>query len=415
MRIYCLELKRILKTRTTIVLLAAALLLSAWMAYLPITFEEFDYVNAEGEEIKLKGRKALEYGKKLEKEYTGTVTTDKIEKALRTYQETIKKYGDIYSDDFPQYVSVEQMLPTYSLTKRIGENYADSKSGMAAELTSLDPEEMQSFYKQCKIHLKDLMNMEQSKHPNAKKQAMKIFENVDMPYSYYSGYGSNSIDYLTLYLYVLVFITALIAAPVFSSEYQTGADDILRCTRHGRTRLAVVKTLSVLTICIVSFGICLTVHTVIANTLFGWECRKTSMQILYSVVSLWNLNLGQMQNLMIAAGFLTMIATICFVLLLSANSKTTVSALAMTFLALLLPVILYQMAGDINIANWLRILIPANGTGLGNSFTYALTDFGFLHLGNFSIWIPYAMLIAAALEIPLLAGFTIYMYNRKKA
>ena len=79
MRIYCLELKRILKTRTTIVLLAAALLLSAWMAYLPITFEEFDYVNAEGKEIKLKGRRALEYGKELEKEYTGAVTTDKIE------------------------------------------------------------------------------------------------------------------------------------------------------------------------------------------------------------------------------------------------------------------------------------------------------------------------------------------------
>lgn len=414
MRLYCLELKRILKTRTTIILLGIALLLSAWMAYLPITFEEFDYVNAEGKEIKRKGRQALEYSKELEKEYTGTVTPDKIEKALKTYQETIKKYGDIYSDDFPRYVLIEQMLPIYSFTKRIGENYADSKSGMAAELVSLDPEKMQDFYKQCKIHLKDLMNIEQSKHPNAKKQAVGIFEHVDMPYSYYPGYGSNSIDYLTLYLYILVFITALIAAPVFSSEYQTGADDILRCARYGRTRLAVAKTLSILTICMVTFGICLTLHTVIANTLFGWECRKTSMQILYSVVSLWNLNIGQMQNLIIGAGFLTMIATICFILLVSANSKTTVSALAMAFSALLLPIILYQMAGDSNIANWVRILIPTNGTGMGNSFTYALTEFDFLHMGSFSIWIPYAMLIAAAIEIPFLAGSAIYTYSRKK-
>ena len=40
MRLFRLELKRILKSRRTLILLAIALLLSVAMAYLPISFEQ---------------------------------------------------------------------------------------------------------------------------------------------------------------------------------------------------------------------------------------------------------------------------------------------------------------------------------------------------------------------------------------
>ena len=49
MRLFRLELKRVIKTRTTWILLAAALLISVLMAWLPVTFETRNVVEDGGE------------------------------------------------------------------------------------------------------------------------------------------------------------------------------------------------------------------------------------------------------------------------------------------------------------------------------------------------------------------------------
>ena len=53
MRVYQAELKRILKTRSVQILLAAAVLLSAVLAYFPCTFAEYVYEDEAGQEVTL--------------------------------------------------------------------------------------------------------------------------------------------------------------------------------------------------------------------------------------------------------------------------------------------------------------------------------------------------------------------------
>ena len=48
MRLFGLEIKRILKSRRTLILLSAAMLLSVLMAYLPISFEGINRPNEDG-------------------------------------------------------------------------------------------------------------------------------------------------------------------------------------------------------------------------------------------------------------------------------------------------------------------------------------------------------------------------------
>lgn len=48
MRLFCLEVKRVLKSRRTFILLAVALVMSAAMAYLPIAFESINRPNPDG-------------------------------------------------------------------------------------------------------------------------------------------------------------------------------------------------------------------------------------------------------------------------------------------------------------------------------------------------------------------------------
>lgn len=59
MRLFRLELKRILKSRRTLILLAIALLLSVAMAYLPISFEGINRPNEDGTVTELDGLAAI--------------------------------------------------------------------------------------------------------------------------------------------------------------------------------------------------------------------------------------------------------------------------------------------------------------------------------------------------------------------
>ena len=61
MRFLGLEMKRILTTKRTWILLTAALVFSRMLAYIPVTFEEVSYTDEQGQEISLKGREAVTY------------------------------------------------------------------------------------------------------------------------------------------------------------------------------------------------------------------------------------------------------------------------------------------------------------------------------------------------------------------
>lgn len=63
MRLLKHELKRILKTRCTFILLIVSILFSALMAYLPMTYEYMSYVDENGNKVELRGMDAIQYKK----------------------------------------------------------------------------------------------------------------------------------------------------------------------------------------------------------------------------------------------------------------------------------------------------------------------------------------------------------------
>ena len=71
----------------------------------------------------------------------------------------------------------------------------------------------------------------------------------------------------------------------------------------------------------------------------------------------------------------------------------------------LLPIFTYSTG-----ANWLTFFLPSAGIGMQNSLLYQLTGFNFLHIGQVSIWSPYAIMAAAAIEIPVFLFLAIRTY-----
>lgn len=410
-RLYRQEMKRILRTKSTLLFLAAALALSVFMAWVPVTYERYTY-EENGEKITIEGREALALIKKMEAPSAGEVTPEKLAEGLSYYHKNLELYGDFYNEDFPLNLKLQEIYPWRPLLTKLHEVMADPVSGLAPEYTEISADNALTFYDRCQSHIADLMRLEQKDNPEAQQTAIRMYDKVERPFYYYPGYGSNMAEYESMYLFLLMFLCVMITAPLFCCEYQTGADDILRSTRHGRKRLALVKIFSALSIGVSVFIPCMILFQLISNSLFGWECRQTSMQILFSAVSLLDLNVKELQNLIMFGGFITLIASICFALFISAACRNTTSATGLTIAAALLPTLFYMLIGGTP-GSYLRILLPSGGLGGSNALLYALTDFEFLRVGPLSVWTPWLLLIVPMLEIPLFLWLTVRAYCRR--
>lgn len=110
MRLMKLELKRVLKTRLTLLLLAFSLVLSLAMAYIPTTFSYVTYRDANGDTGKLLGLDAVRYLKTLQSDATGEVTPQKVRQAVEAYQACLTKYGVENTYDLPDGVYEAEIL-----------------------------------------------------------------------------------------------------------------------------------------------------------------------------------------------------------------------------------------------------------------------------------------------------------------
>ena len=411
MRIFILEMRKILRTRITWILLLVALLFSALMAYLPVTFEGVSCRGDSGERIELSGLAAVRYMKEEGAEISGEVTTEKITQAVQEYQSALKEYGVTDSFELPEDVYYDRLMIYQPFVHGVREVFSDEKTGMAPGFLDLSLDEVGTFYEKAPVRLANLMRMEGSSQKDIDK-AQVMYEKVKKPFQYYEGVSGNSMDYQVLYIFLLTVFCAVIVSPVFSMDYQTGADDILRCTKYGRLRLAVIKILAALLITGVTFLLCGVVWILMTNTLFGWESTKTSMQMIFSVSSLPALTVGELEWVNLLGSFLLFLSLMSLILFLSSRIRNAAVALAAAMFFCILPILSYVGAPKI-IGNWLQCLLPGGSIGLNNSLMYAMTELDFMHLGGLSVWNVHLMFIVAAIWIPVLLIGTVWSYCRR--
>lgn len=411
MRILQLELKRLLKTKATWILLALALVLSILLAYLPVTYCYSNYTDEAGNEVNLTGRASILHEKERQADAAGTVTPERVREAVKAYQACLAAYGVTESYDLPEGVYEREILPIAPLLHGVKEAFADPDTGMAPTIMEIDPARLDDYYSVCEARLASLMAMEQPDSPAAQRRAAGMYRRVDKPYTVYPGMSSNVMDYQNIMGFLVLLFCVVIAAPVFSAGYQSGADSILRCTRYGRVRLGAAKVFAALLISGISFLICAAAYILTANSLFGWECTGTSIQMIYSIVTLAGLNIGELQILFAAAGLLSVLASVSFTLYLSSKCKSAVASLAAALVFCIAPAVI-SIAAPGALSAWLCSILPASGTSIQASILYAVTGFQFLNPGGLAIWMPYAMTGACIMEIPLFALLAVRSYCR---
>ena len=409
MRILRLELKRMLKSKLTWILLVLSLLFSALLAYLPTTYCYSNYTDEAGNEISLTGLASIAYEKERQADASGIVTPERVREAVEIYQACLTSYGVAESYDLPEGVYEREILPIAPLLHGVKEAFADPDTGMAPTIMEIDPAQIDDYYSVCEARIVSLMAMEQPDSQAAQHKAVEMYRQIEKPFEVYPGMSSAVMDYQNIMGFLVLLFCVVIAAPVFSADYQSGADDILRCTRYGRINLGVAKLLAALLISGLAFIVCAVTFIVVTNSLFGWECIKTSIQMMYSIVTLAEMDIGQLQVLFAVAGLLSVLASVSFTLFLSSKCKSTVSSLAASLVFCIAPVVICMTVPGA-LSTWLCSILPASGTSIQASILYAITDFQFLNVGGLSIWTPYAMIGACVIEIPLFSFLTIRSY-----
>ena len=407
MKLFRLELKRVLKTRLNRILLGLALALSILMAYLPTTFCYSSYADGDGNEATLTGRASIAYEKARQADASGIATPERVRQAVEAYQVCLAFYGVTESYDLPEHVYEREILPIAPLLHGVKEAFADPDTGMAPTIMEIDPARLDDYYSVCEARIASLMAMEQPDSPAAQRKAVEMYQKVEKPFETYPGISSTVLDYQNIMGFLVLLFCVVIAAPVFSADYQSGADDILRCTRHGRARLGAAKLLSALSVSAAAFGICAAVHLLAVNSLFGWESTKTSIQMVYSILTLADMDIGELQCLFAAAGLLSVLASVSFTLFLSSKCRSAAASLAAGLAFCIAPVVLTMTVPG---ALWLRSILPASGTSIQASILYAITDFQFLSVGGLAVWTPYAMIAACVIEIPLFGFLAVRAY-----
>ena len=135
------------------------------------------------------------------------------------------------------------------------------------------------------------MENEQKDYPTAWQQASKKYAELEKPFQLYYGISRDAFDYVELYIFILSILSIAIAAPVFAGEYQTGSDNILRCTKYGRAKLAITKIFASGSIFAVAYVFGIMLHLLISDLAFGTDCLKSSFQMLFLLlicqISIW--------------------------------------------------------------------------------------------------------------------------------
>lgn len=406
MRLYYLEMKRLIRTKSVWILMIAMVVLAAVMAYVPVTFIRA-YKTDAGNVQDVTGVQAVKISKETRKDMEGEVTEEKIRQAIRVLNEMYQEYGSSFMEEVPADVYAEKIYPIMPVLNVIEQVLVpDGKNLYNMEAFDVKEEDAATIYEKYREEIQGL-----SQNPELVKEMQKISGSVKTPFTYESGMTLETVDYYTIYLFLVMFAFIVIASPVYAAEYQTGADDVIRCTKNGRVRIAVTKILVTFTLAVATFVASSLTFVAVLYILYGGSGFGTSIQMGY-VFYLPALTIGSMLKLQIAGGVLFTLATVSFVLFLSSKCKNVQTALISAFGIAILPMIL-NMAGNNNVLNIMRCILPTGGFGLINGLQSELMARNFALVAGHYIWLPYILLVAAAVAVPVFVGLTIVSYCRR--
>lgn len=397
------EFLKILRKKSTLIVMAASLLVTAFLFGLPVL--QFQTYNQDGV---IKGLEGIAYEKEQAADYSVPLTNEYVTETIREVQRLFENPDNVGYDGYERFLIEgaywDGIAPREELLNMIAKNYVNpNESAGYNTLPDLDISEGTDFYGARQEKIEKLLNASSralSEEQKAYWQNMNSKVDEPFSYGYYDGWEI-IISSFELLMFALLAV-CIVIAPVFSGEYQAGTDAVILSARYGKTKLTTAKIIA----SYLFGGLAFTLHVVVAFGLplaaFGFDGWDLPLQVANTTIP-YPFTFLQAALVNLGVVYLVLFAMIGLTLLLSAKMKSPYLVLIVLVPVLFIPLFL-SPNGTTGAYNLTLFLLPYRSTipEVGKYISYQL---GSLVLDAFTVRaILYALLTAVMLPLARL-GF----------
>ena len=351
------EFLKILRKKSTLIVMAVSLLLTAFLFGLPIL--QYQTYNADGV---IKGLDGIAYTKEQYSQISVPLTDEYITETIREVQGLFENPDNVGFDGTDQFLIGDaywnDIAPREELLKTIASTYAaPGVTAWYSSLPEVDIANGANFYQAREEKIATLLNdSSRGLSDEQKEYWQNMNSQVETPfqYGYYEGWLTINTCFELLMFAILA--VCIVLAPVFSGEYQAGTDAVILSGKYGKTKLTTAKIIASYLFGLLAF----TIHILVAFGLplaaFGVDGWNLPMQIAGTTIPYpFTLLQGILVNLGVI--YFVLFAMIGLTLLLSSKMRSPYLVLIVLVPVLFIPMFL-SANGTTGAYNLILFLLP---------------------------------------------------------
>ena len=355
------EFLKILRKKSTLIVMAVSLILTGFLFGLPII--QYQTYNQAGV---IKGTEGIAYEKEQYADLSVPLSEEYIAETIREVQELFVNPDNIGYDGNEQFLIGDAywngVAPREKLLNLIANAYSKPNEILGYNnLPDLDIKDAAFFYQTMEGKIQTLLNNPSRKLSDEQKEYWdSMAGKVDTPlqYGYYEGWEV-IISSFELLMFALLAV-CIVVAPVFSGEYQAGTDAVILSAKYGKTKLTTAKIAASLLFGTAAFILHIVVACGLPLAAFGADGWNLPLQIANTTIP-YPLTFLQAVLINIGIIYLVLLAMVGLTLLLSAQLKSPYLVLIILVPILFIPMFLTPN-GTTGAYNLILFLLPYRST-----------------------------------------------------
>lgn len=360
------EFLKILRKKATLMIMAASLLLTAFLFALPIMqYQTYDQNGV------IKGTAGIAHVKEQNSALCRPLSEEYVTKTIGDVRRLFKDPKNVGYDGSERFLIGaaywQHIAPREKLLDLIAKTYdRPGESSGYSKLADLKVKKGAAFYQAREQKIQALLNAPSHALSAEQKEywrhkADKVA--VPLRYGYYEGWEI-LLSSLELLIFAILAICVSIA-PVFSGEYQAGTDAVILSGKHGKTKVITAKIIASFLFGLLAFTLHVLAALGLSLAAFGADGWNLPVQIANTSIP-YPFTFLQAALVSLGVIYLILLAMISLTLLLSAKMKTPYLVLIVLVPVLFIPMFLMPSgtSGAYNLTLFLlpyRALMPEIG------------------------------------------------------
>ena len=351
------EFLKILRKKSTLIVMAVSLILTGFLFGLPIM--QYQIYNQDGV---IKGTEGIAYEKKQYAKQSVPLSDEYVAEIIREVQRLFENPDNIGYDGNEQFLIGDAywngVATREKLLNLIANAYSKPNEILGYNnLPDLDIKDGAFFYQTMEGKIQTLLNNPSRKLSDEQKEFWdSMAGKVDTPlqYGYYEGWEV-IISSFELLMFALLAV-CIVVAPVFSGEYQAGTDAVILSAKYGKTKLTTAKIAASLLFGTAAFILHIIAACAPVLIAFGTDGFDLPLQIVNTAIP-YPYTFLQAVLINIGVIYLVLLAMIGLTLLLSAKMKSPYLVLIILVPILFIPLFLTPN-GTTGVYNLTLFLLP---------------------------------------------------------